>query len=159
MRPGDPGAPPPFELIEPGDDPTAGPRARLLPEPDDGDVFLDFEGHPFWRADVGLFFLFGSIERDDDRRVGATAARWAHDRSRKRQRSQALVDYLAARRSSHPNMHVYHYNHTERSSLERLTTEHGVAELELDRLIETGMFVDLFRVVTTSCRPAPSATA
>ncbi len=35
-------------------------------------------------------------------------------------------------------MHVYHYNHTERSSLERLTLEHGVAELELERLIADG---------------------
>ena len=47
-------------------------------------------------------------------------------------------------------MHVYHYNHTERSSLQRLTSEHGVAELELERLIETGMFVDLFRSITAS---------
>ena len=23
------------------------------PQPDEGDVFLDFEGDPFWRADVG----------------------------------------------------------------------------------------------------------
>ena len=34
---------------------------ELLPEPDDGDVFLDFEGHPFWRPDAGLFFLFGLL--------------------------------------------------------------------------------------------------
>ena len=47
-------------------------------------------------------------------------------------------------------MHVYHYNHTERSSLVRLTMEHGVAELELERLIETGMFVDLYPIVTAS---------
>ncbi len=47
-------------------------------------------------------------------------------------------------------MHVYHYNHTERSSLVRLTMEHGVAELELERLIETGMFVDLYPIITAS---------
>ena len=39
---------------------------RSCPQPDDGDVFLDFEGHPFWRPDTGLFFLFGLLERDAD---------------------------------------------------------------------------------------------
>ena len=47
-------------------------------------------------------------------------------------------------------MHVYHYNHTERSSLERLVTEHGVAELELEQLIDTGLFVDLLPIVKGS---------
>ena len=53
--------PPPFEIIEPSEDPTWGRGFQLLPEPNEGDVFLDFEGDPFWRADVGLFFLFGLI--------------------------------------------------------------------------------------------------
>jgi uncharacterized protein len=44
-------------------------------------------------------------------------------------------------------MHVYHYNHTERSSLERLTTRYAVAELPLEQLIRTGAFVDLLPVV------------
>ena len=44
-------------------------------------------------------------------------------------------------------MHVYHYNHTERSSLERLVREHGVAELALEQLISTGLFVDLLPIV------------
>src|SRR5690606_19538548 len=37
-----------------------------------------------------------------------------------------------------------------RTALQRLTREHGVAELELERQVATGMFVDLFRVVTGS---------
>ena len=45
-------------------------------------------------------------------------------------------------------MHVYHYNHTERTSLVRLTTDYGVAELELERQIATGLYVDLFPIVT-----------
>jgi uncharacterized protein len=64
-----PDDPPPFELLTA---PTNASNSRsetdgigfaAMPAPDDGDVFLDFEGHPFWRADVGLFFLFGWIER------------------------------------------------------------------------------------------------
>ena len=55
-------------------------------------------------------------------------------------------------------MHVYHYNHTERTSLVRLSQQHGVAELELERLIETGMFVDLYPIVTASLQAGRRAT-
>ncbi|MFP5488399.1 MAG: TM0106 family RecB-like putative nuclease, partial [Acidimicrobiia bacterium] len=110
-------------------------------------MFLDFEGHPFWRADVELFFLFGLIERDESGEW-VFRAFWAHDEDEERQAVADLVEHLAERRRRHPGMHVYHYNHTERSALERLTRRHGVAELELERQVATGMFVDLFWVVT-----------
>jgi predicted RecB family nuclease len=44
-------------------------------------------------------------------------------------------------------MHVYHYNHTERSALERLARQHGVGEVLLDDLVGTGAFVDLLAVI------------
>ena len=151
-----PDDPPPFELVA---EPTGALNAAseteavgfaAMPAPDDGDVFLDFEGHPFWRADVGLFFLFGWIERSASTGEWEFKALWAHDQAEEAAATKQLVDYLDARRQRFPNMHVYHYNHTERIVAERLTSEHGVAELELERLIETGMFVDLFRVITAS---------
>lgn len=158
------GAAPPFSLIEAGEDPHWGHGFEQLPEPDDGDIFLDFEGHPMWRADVGLFFLFGYITRGASPRVASAGgsssgdglsewtytAMWAHDREAEAARTRELISYIAARRSGHPGMHVYHYNHTERSSLERLARDHGVAESQLHELIETGCFVDLFPVVRNS---------
>lgn len=151
-------APPPFELVDApaaatGDLPELDAEPiepeltgfGALPEPDDGDVFLDYEGHPFWKANVGLFFLFGLIEREDDE--WRFKASWAHDQAEEAQATQALVDYLAERRRRFPNMHVYHYNHTERTSLVRLAADYGVAELELEQLIDTGLFVDLFPIV------------
>nr|WP_283251199.1 TM0106 family RecB-like putative nuclease [Rhabdothermincola salaria] len=138
-------APPPYRMIEASDEPAWGRGFESLPEPDDGDVFLDFEGHPFWRADGGLFFLFGFLEAGGD---GGWQYRtyWAHDLDEEAEAVRALVGYLAERRAEHPGMHVYHYNHTERSQLERLTASHGVAEIELAELVETGLFVDLFTV-------------
>ena len=50
-----------------------------------------------------------------------------------------LIDFIAARRETFPDMHVYHYNHTERSALERLTAEHGVGEAATCQLVETGL--------------------
>ena len=137
--------PPPYQLIEPTEDPVWGRGSELLPEPDDGDVFLDFEGHPFWRADVGLFFLFGLLAREPDGQWRYRAW-WAHDREQEAVAAAALIEFLADRRLAHPGMHVYHYNHTERSALERLAAEHGVGEVALSRLVETGLFVDLLLV-------------
>ncbi len=153
-REGDPDAPPPFELLAAGDS-TSGDEPiepselrgfAALPQPADGDVFLDFEGHPFWRADIELFFLFGLIEFADGQ--WRFRAFWAHDEAEEAQAVADLIAHLSERRRQFPGMHVYHYNHTERSALVRLTEHHGVAELELERQIATGMFVDLFPVVT-----------
>jgi len=120
-----------------------------LPAPDDGDIFLDFEGHPFWHADAELFFLFGLIERSPAGEWDFNEF-WAHSKAEEATATKALVDHLAARRAQFPGMHVYHYNHTERSSLERLTKEHGVAELALEQLIATGALVDLLPIVKGS---------
>ena len=141
----DPDSPPPFEHIATGDDPVWGRGFEQLPEPDDGDVFLDYEGHPFWRADAGLFFLLGLIAKDEH---GAWTfkAFWAHDLDGEADAALALIDYLAERRKQFPGMHVYHYNHTERSSLDRMAADHGVGEARLAHLVETGLFVDLLTV-------------
>lgn len=142
----DPERPPPFRVIEPSDDPVWGRGFALMPPPDQGDVFLDFEGDPFWHADAGLFFLFGLIARDT---TGTWQFRafWAHDRGQEATATAELIEYLAARREASPQMHVYHYNHTERTALEGLTTGHGIGEAALAELIETGLFVDLLPVV------------
>jgi predicted RecB family nuclease len=58
--------PPPYRVVPAGEDPEWGRGFEKLPRPDNGDVFIDFEGHPFWRADAGLFFLFGLLEHDSD---------------------------------------------------------------------------------------------
>ena len=134
---------------------------EALPPPSAGDVFLDFEGHPFWTPESGLFFLFGLIERsdssitahDDDPRLEGPHDEWefvpfwAHDHGEEASATAALIQHLADRRRRFPHMHVYHYNHTERTALERLTIEHGVAELPLEEMIATGLFVDLFAIV------------
>ncbi|MGV9709995.1 TM0106 family RecB-like putative nuclease [Gordonia sp. NPDC003424] len=143
-----PDNPPPFELIIAGEEPW-GHGLEKLPEPDGGDVFLDYEGHPFWRADAGLFFLFGLLEQDDAR-DWRYRAWWAHDLDEEADAVAALIDYLTARRAERPGMHVYHYNHTERSSLERLAETHGVREVALAELIDTGAFIDLFMVARNS---------
>ena len=139
-------AKPPFLLIEADDEePVWGHGFEQLPAPDPGDIFLDFEGHPFWRADRGLFFLFGYVAADE---AGEWRYHqlWAHDEASERVAVEQLIADIEARRAAHPGMHVYHYNHTERSALQALSDEYAVAEAALGRLIEAGVFVDLLIV-------------
>lgn len=142
-------SPPPFVAVEPNSDENWGRGWEKLPEPDDGDVFLDFEGHPFWRSDTGLFFLFGLLESEDGDEW-TYRAWWAHSLDDEATAVTALIEYLAARRDKYPAMHVYHYNHTERSSLERLTADHRVCEEQVREMVVTGLFVDLYLVALNS---------
>jgi predicted RecB family nuclease len=164
------GGRPLFEIVEqpaPGDLAQGAPIGFAgLPRPDPGDVFLDFEGHPFWRSDAGLFFLFGLVERSneslaagrDDAGSGGLAQDWtfvefwAHDRAQEAAATDALIRHLAERRERFPDMHVYHYNHTERTALQRLTIDHGVGELKLEEMLADGLFVDLFPIVKGAVR-------
>src|SRR3984957_10290916 len=135
--------PPVYELVAPSEDPVFGHGFELLPEPNEGDVFFDFEGHPFWSAQHDLFFLSGLRYKD-----GASwcyDARWAHDLDTQASMGKELVEFFAARRAAFPGMHVYHYNHTERSSLERLTRGTETESL-FATLVATGIFVDLYVV-------------
>jgi uncharacterized protein len=139
--------PPPFRTITPIDESLWGHGFEQLPEPDPADIFLDFEGHPFWQADRGLFFLFGFVASDDGGATWAFHALWALDDDEERERVKELVQYIADRRTAHPGMHVYHYNHTERASLQDLTGYHAVAEATFAALVADGVFVDLLPVV------------
>lgn len=140
-----PDDPPPFTLIKPSEDSVWGQGFAELPCPDTATCSSTSRATPFWRADAGLFFLLGLLERDSDGQWRYQEW-WAHDRAEEGAAVADLIDYLDARRKQFPNMHVYHYNHTERSSLVTLTTTHGVAEQRLVNLFETGLFVDLFLV-------------
>jgi uncharacterized protein len=139
-----PDAAPDYELVLASEDPVFGHGFSLLPAPDEGDVFFDFEGHPFWTAQHDLFFLAGLYLRDETTLWGYDA-RWAHDLAQQSLMIKELVEFFAARRKRYPLMHVYHYNHTERSSLERLTRGTETENL-FNQLADTGLFVDLYVV-------------
>ncbi|MGV1004858.1 MAG: TM0106 family RecB-like putative nuclease [Candidatus Nanopelagicales bacterium] len=130
-------------------DPEHDDYKHRLPKPDDGDVFIDFEGHPFWSIERGLFFLFGILRRTD---AGDWTFddHWAHTEIDERAAAAALINDLAERRKQFPDMHVYHYNNTERTALESLADGNPVAEAQIKDLVTTGAFIDLYRTVLTS---------
>ncbi|MGA7836238.1 MAG: TM0106 family RecB-like putative nuclease, partial [Acidimicrobiales bacterium] len=143
-------APPAFELIEATEDPVYGHGFEFMPEPDDGDVFFDFEGDPFWTAQHDLMFLAGLLYRDE---AGEWTydERWAHTLLDQQSMIKGLVDFFAERRERYPRMHVYHYNHTEKSTIERLMRDAEDENL-FASLVESGLFVDLFTIAKNAVR-------
>jgi uncharacterized protein len=123
----------------------------LMPEPSRGDIWLDFEGDPWYEPGRGLEFLFGWVELADN---GEELYRtlWAHDRDEERRAFEELVDYVVERRRRFPGMHVYHYAQYERTALTRLAGEHSTHEEEVDDLLRGEVLVDLFRVTKQALR-------
>ena len=131
----------------------------LLPQPDPGDVFFDFEGDPLYtegepgdarrgdRTRWGIDYLFGLVDTD-----GRFRSWWAHDFHEER---TALIDFLAyltARRAEFPGMHVYHYAAYERTHLLSLAARHGVGEDTIDDLLREAVLFDLYPFVRKTVR-------
>jgi predicted RecB family nuclease len=134
---------PPYEIADPQ-------PLTLLPDPDKGDLFFDFEGDPLWTDDGtqwGLEYLFGVLE------VGGTfRPLWAHDRRSERRAFRDFLDMVGRRRKRYPKMHIYHYAAYERTALLRLAGRYGVGEDEVDDLLRSGVLVDLYPLVRKSIR-------
>jgi predicted RecB family nuclease len=122
-----------------------------IPEPDAGDIFFDFEGDPLYRDGEngawGIDYLFGLIEND-----GTFVPFWAHDLAQERVALQQFLAYVAARRTTYPNMHIYHYASYERTHLLSIAARHGVGEDEVDGLLAENVLVDLYPIVKKSVR-------
>lgn len=134
-----------YELLAPED----GRGFALLPEPDEGDVFFDIEGDPFYDDD-GLEYLHGVVCFEDGERRFKPF--WSEDRASEKRAFEALIDWLVERRARHPGMHVYHYAPYEQTALKRLMGLHGTREQEVDVLLREGVLVDLYRVVRQALR-------
>jgi uncharacterized protein len=119
----------------------------LLPEPDPGDLFFDFEGNPFWDTEGGLEYLWGIL---DSGRVFTPLH--AHDHASERAALEQFVDLVHARLAESPGLHVYHYARYEITALKRLVARYGTREEKLDDLLRRDIFVDLFAVVRNGVR-------
>ncbi|TFD67532.1 bifunctional RecB family nuclease/DEAD/DEAH box helicase [Cryobacterium sp. Hb1] len=143
------GTAPPVDLCNPG-------ALAVLPEPNPGDIFFDFEGDPLYTEDTategataqwGLDYLFGLVDVDESFR-----AFWAHTWAEEKQALTDFLAYLVERRARYPGMHVYHYAAYERTHLLSLAARHGVGEDQVDQLLRENVLVDLYPLVRKSMR-------
>jgi uncharacterized protein len=121
-----------------------------LPEPSEGDIFLDLEGDPF-AGDHGLEYLFGYLSPDG---CGALECRhsWGLSRADEKRGFQDFVDFVMARWAEFPGMHIYHYAPYEPAALKRLMGRYATREEELDRMLRAKLFVDLYQIVRHGIR-------
>ena len=134
---------PPYEPILPVE---ARRGLALLPERDDGDLFLDLEGDPFY-PDQGLEYLWGISDMAD-----GFAAWWAHDPPAEKAAFEQVVDHLMAAWRRHPAMHVYHYAPYEPTVLKRLSQRYATRVDDVDALLRGERLVDLYAVVRRGVR-------
>jgi uncharacterized protein len=122
----------------------------LLPESNPGDIWFDIEGDPFANQGKGLEYMLGYLYLENGQYKFNSFD--AKDASEEKEAFISFVDYVIKRRSDFPGMHVYHYASYEISALLRLGQRHGIYEIEVDRLIRDGVFVDLYNIVRNAFR-------
>jgi uncharacterized protein len=120
-----------------------------LPEPSEGDIFLDLEGDRFV-GEHGLEYLFGCWMREHDEWTYREF--WATTRAEEKAAFEALIDLITARWKAGPGLHVYHYAPYEPAALKRLMGRYLTREDELDRMLRARLFVDLYAVVRQGIR-------
>ncbi|SED72625.1 TM0106 family RecB-like putative nuclease [Bradyrhizobium erythrophlei] len=121
-----------------------------LPEPSPGDIFFDFEGDPFVDGG-GLEFLFGYLYADDDG-TDAYVGDWVTTRQHERAAFERFIDFVTDRLTKHPGLHIYHFAPYEPAALKRLMGRYATREDEVDNLLRSGVFVDLYAIVRQSIR-------
>jgi predicted RecB family nuclease len=134
------GGPPAFELR----DTEPGKGFGLLPAPDDGDIFYDIEGDPYFPG--GLEYLHGLWYREGGE--WTFHAFWAHSRDDEGRAVSELLTFLVEHMRRHPSARIYHYANYEIAALRRLTALHRTGEAAMDQLQRERRFVDLFKVVS-----------
>ena len=139
-----PGSPPPVRVFN-------APVLAVLPHPDPGDIFFDFEGDPLYTEGAGerwnLDYLFGLVDREE-----RFTAFWAHDFAAERVALEAFLAFVRDRRATYPGMHIYHYAAYEQTHLLSLAARHGVGEEEVDGLLRDSVLVDLYPLVRKAVR-------
>jgi predicted RecB family nuclease len=113
-----------------------------LPKANPGDLFFDLEGFTFFGEPGGLEYLWGWMDAS-----GEFFHHWADDRAGEELAYEAFMQALLTNRKRYPESRVYHYAQYEKTALKKLAARTGKYEYEVAQLIETGVFVDLYRVV------------
>ena len=138
-------------------EPTPGKTGfTLLPPPAEGDLYYDIEGDPLLRDEAlisgnallraGLEYLHGFAWSDT---AGATQYKsfWCFEKSEEKQCYEKLVDFLTEHVARFPASHIYHYSQYEISALKRLSCQYGSRTDQVDALLKSQKFVDLYQIV------------
>lgn len=116
-----------------------------LPEPSPFDIYLDLEGDPMVDPG-GLEYLIGWVQQ------GTYHALWANTEAEEKAAFESFMRLAMQTKEQHPEMHIYHYAPYEVSAFRRLMGKYATYENELDQLLRSATFVDLYGVVRQAVR-------
>ena len=127
-----------------------------LPEPNPGDLYFDFETDPNDYVEgatrLGIAYLFGIYSPSpldagnfgfDVMSDGTFAYLWADSRAEESVNFDLFMTYVQQRLAQHPDMHIFHYNVFEVTTLRRLVKTYGRWGDELESWVSHGVFVNL----------------
>ena len=117
----------------------------ILPEPTDGDIYLDFEGDPLVEPS-GLEYLFGWVFQEKYNCI------WVSNLEEEKAALEQFIDFVFEKRKVFPALHIYHFAPYETIALKNMMGKYATKENEIDILLRTNSFVDLHRVLKQSIR-------
>ncbi|MEJ7740294.1 MAG: TM0106 family RecB-like putative nuclease [Chitinophagaceae bacterium] len=120
-----------------------------LPEPSAGDIFFDIESDPFVGM-CGLEYLLGWTWGSNDQ--PEYYGEWAFTATGEKDSFEAFMDTVKERWQNFPDLHIYHFTPYEPAALKRLMGRYATREIELDRMLRAGLFVDLYAVAKQALR-------
>ena len=120
-----------------------------LPEPNQGDLFFDIEGDTFVGRH-GLEYLLGLtfFEGTEQKYEGI----WATHTNKERSTFMSFMQFVLDRVKDFPELHIYHYASYEVGAVKRLAQRYSVYEEEVDQLLRSNKFIDLYGVVRQGIR-------
>jgi uncharacterized protein len=116
-----------------------------LPAACRGDAILATHHDPLDRTPRD--FLWGCCFQIDGQTDPQFVEWWAHDADEESAALSALLDWVEERRQRHPEFHLYHFGGRSIAALRRVAVDRFRDERRLHQLIDSGLFVDLSRIV------------
>ena len=116
-----------------------------LPEPSKGDLYFDIEGDHFYE-EGGIEYLFGVSYFTKKGNIEYKSF-WARNRGEEKKAFQKIMEFILGRWKEYPEMHIYHYAPYEPSAIKRLASRSAIYEQEVDQLLRSERFIDLFSVI------------
>ena len=120
-----------------------------MPEPNNGDIYFDIEGDPFF-SNGGIEYLLGYAFLDDNQLEYKYV--WAIDRLSEKRAFEQFIDFVMARWAVNSNMYIYHYGIYEPSAIKRLVGRHNTRADEVDKLLRGQRFIDLHSIIKESLK-------
>ena len=118
---------------------------NLLPKESACDLFFDIEGVQDYVFPGRLEYLFGIYYEENGEKIFKPY--FAHNKKEEKKSIVDFFDFTKKHFKKYPDAKIYHYNHYEITTLERLTSIFKVHGVDYDHYLNLGKFVDLFKIV------------